>query len=142
MTISRLDERLAISAKIDAAKAAADAAYEHPDVVAARAKLEQARSAFQAADEAVDEIFEKHSQAEVEAVSDLMAQTPDLLTIGDGDDPLILRCAVTGLPIFAGDDVYASGNEEDGDLVMVLADAVTIHPELLVQPPQPATVEG
>ena len=142
MTISRLDERLAISSKIDAAKAAADAAYEHPDVVTARAKLEEAREAFQAADEAVDELFEKHSHVNIEAISALIAAMPDLLTIGDDDDPLVLRCAVTGLPIFAGDDVYASGSEEDGDLVMVLAGAVTIAPELLVPPPQPATVEA
>lgn len=99
--ITRLDDRRAIAAKLDAGRDLAG------------------------------------TPEEVEAViAEVITATPGLKIFGADYFPVVARCAVTGLPIFIGDRVIETDNENNFDVTLVLADAVSVDPSLCVIEPK------
>lgn len=125
--LDRLDERRAIAARIDEAKLLAANVNSVPEVQAARAAAEQARETAAAANSAFNEVWHKHYRRAEDIEESIIAEVEDLYVCGDADVSLwIVRCAVTGLPVFLGDRIIEHGDNAGGDYVCVLADAVQV----------------
>lgn len=128
MTLTRLNDRHAIALELNEQKATWEKVNSLPEVIAARAKSRAAQEAYNAAQEEFSSIFALHTKKG--AAARLAKRYPGVLLLGDDelDDDFkwIARCAVTGLPIFAGDSVYIGGGEETYERSYILADAVTL----------------
>lgn len=129
MEIDRLEERRAIAQRLNEAHAARKSVNKIPAVAEARAKSDSARKAADQAQREFSHVFNAHYPREDELTTALVAEHPDLLTLGGDNPKWIARCCVTGLPIFADDPVYQITDEEQ---TFVLAGAVTVHDNLVV----------
>ncbi|MGE5509904.1 MAG: hypothetical protein ACM31O_01480 [Bacteroidota bacterium] len=131
MALDRMEERRRIAARLDEVKVGQETVNDHPEVIAARAKMEAARAA---ADEARDEfhrVFHKHYVSDEAVTRELLAEYSDL--ISDGYSGIAL-CCVTGLPIFVGDRVVER-EDSNGARHFLLADVVKIDATLALTAP-------
>lgn len=135
--MDRLEERRKIAAQIEAVEAAQRAVNDNPAVIAARAKLDKARAAADAANAEFRRIFGEHYPSDDLFREGLLRDHPDLKILGGDDNPgWIVRCCVTGLPIFETDAVIERGGEEDYERTFVLKDCVAVDATLCLPPPK------
>lgn len=132
--IDKLDERRAIAARIDERDRLTESLRDHPELKAVLEKREAARQAYDAAQEAYNEVWERHYVSEDDLVRKIQEEHPNLMILGDDDYPFIARCAATKLPIFKGDRVHKLGSSDEYNLIYVLADAVQIDASLAIEP--------
>lgn len=116
--MKRLTERQTIAARLDGADAARRAVNDDPAVIAARARCSETREANDKADREFRRIFDSLYPREGELTRELAEAHPDLFLIrgyyGDST-PWIGRCAITGLPIFEGDQIFERRSGVDGE---------------------------
>lgn len=122
-------DRIVAGGLIDEAKAKWTNVNEVPEVIAARAKMDEAERAGRAAREAFNRVFYAHAPKGAEMR--IAKQFPGLLVIGgpdlDDDFKWVARCSVTRLPIFVGDLVYILGEDkEDYKRTYILAEYVDL----------------
>ncbi len=113
--------RQAVADRIAAFEAARAAGSNHPELLAAKAKLEDVTEAFDRARRDHEELKTTHGLDEDEFADEMQATYPGLIC-SHWMDGIIVRCGLTRKPIFAGDRVYRIG---DGfDTIMILASAI------------------
>jgi hypothetical protein len=126
MPISQLEERKAILVELDHAAKTRERVNEIPEVIEARRVSDEADVAKDKAQRAFRTIFDKHYKNETDMAKELLEKYGQLWTKGD-DFPYVMRCVVTGLPLFRGDRVIETRwGDEDYERSYALADAVTI----------------
>lgn len=119
-------DRATIAALLDNAEQQRAAVNEQPDVIAARAASDRARAASDEAARHFHTVFDRHYPRDEAIVRHIKAMHPSVLVLGDEPHQWIARCVVTGLPIFAGDNVIMQGSYDNANLTYVLADFVTV----------------
>jgi hypothetical protein len=139
--MDRMDERKAIAAELDNIEAGRKSVNEQPEVIEARRQCRLAKEAADAADRRFQAAFNKYYPREEKVVERMSEEHLGLFTLGDDEYPWIVRCAVSGLPIFEGDKVFIGGGEEDYRKSYILADAVQLSPAFAHLTPQIAKRE-
>lgn len=124
-------DREAIAEELETAKRQRETVNSVPEVKAAREASDKARREADALHREFSRVFDKHYGKEDAVIGDLVAKYPRLLTLGGTSDYAhqrwVVRCAITGLPVFEGDRVYISGGDQDYEKVYILADYVTLN---------------
>jgi hypothetical protein len=131
-----MEARLELADQLDAADHKFKTVNSIPAVISARKKSDDARRASDNAQREFTKIFNAHTTNGLAAR--LAKVYPGAVLLGgDGledDFKWIARCAITRLPIFAGDLVYFYGDEEDHQKSYILAEAVTLSPDYEATP--------
>lgn len=130
--LNRMEERLAIKARLDDVETRRRNVNNEPAVIEARARCSAARAAAAEASNEFDRVWRAHYPDDpTEAIA---ADYPDVMRLGEHDYARVSRCAATGLPIFAGDEVIVVDAGDTCWSTMTLAAAVSIDPALGVSP--------
>jgi hypothetical protein len=137
--ISRMDERIAIKGRLDAAKELCEAINKRPEIIAARARRSAAQDALNRASADFNEVWNEHYVDTSDLAQALAEQHEGLVVLGEDDTSWIACCNLTGLPLFDGDQVLVTGGEEEYEKVRILAGAVTFNPDLSIHI-QPTTI--